>query len=106
MKYLCFILLTGLASCQFSSSKQPATIPPAQDTTVVPDINTARLLKLYKTISADTVEVGTSPEDNMTTWKYNGTLIDTSLLALLPQDYGNRDPLFYACYQFNLDTNT
>jgi hypothetical protein len=106
MKYLSFILFIGFASCQFSSSKQPATITTTRDTTVVPDINTARLLKLYKTISADTVEIGTSPDDNITTWKYNGTLIDTSLLALLPQDYGNRDPLFYACYQFNLDTNT
>lgn len=39
-------------------------------------------------------------------WKYQGNLIDTSLLHLLTPDYMGHEPLFYACYKFDLDNNT
>lgn len=104
MKYLAFILFIGLTACHFSSGKPSATITDSRDSVAGPDIN--QLLKLYKNISADTLEVDPQPGEEVTPWKYRGTLIDSSLLALLPVELRAYEPFFYACYKFDLDANT
>lgn len=104
MKYLAFILFIGLTACQFSSGKQPATITDTRDSVSVPALN--QLLKLYKNINSDTLEVAPQPGEATTSWKYSGTLIDTALLALLPVELRAYEPFFYACYKFDLDANT
>jgi hypothetical protein len=105
MKYLAFILFIGLTACQFSSSKQPAAaITDIRDSVAGAHIN--QLLKLYKNINADTLEIYPQPGEATTPWKYSGTLIDTALLALLPVELRSYEPFFYACYKFDLDANT
>lgn len=104
MKYLAFILFSGLTACQFSSGKQSVTTTDTRDSVSSPDIN--RLLKLYKTFNSDTLEIDSKPGEEVTHWKYRGILIDSSLLRLLPVSTDRYEPFFYACYKFDLDANT
>ncbi|HEY9259391.1 hypothetical protein [Chitinophaga sp.] len=104
MKYLAFILFIGLTACHSSPSKQPITVTNTRDSISNPDLH--RLLSLYNDINADTLEVASQTGEDVSAWKYSGTLIDTALLPLLPAVLRVYEPFFYACYKFDLDTNT
>ena len=100
MKCLYLILCTCLLACHFPPGTQSA------NGNTVADAPVNKLLNLYKPAGVDTlaVESGNVAADG--SWKYRGTLIDTPLLQLLPKEFHDQLPQFYACYQFNLDTNT
>lgn len=97
MKYVCLILCTCLFAC----------FPPGeQNETGHADARINKLLSLYQPAGSDTlaVESGNVAADG--SWKYRGTLIDTALLQLLPAQFHDQLPQFYACYRLNLDANT
>lgn len=104
MKYYVLLLFIGLAACQSASNQQNPNTLLTSDTVAKSDIN--QLLKLYQPLIGDTVEVDNKAEAADTKWRYQGTLIDTLLLKLLPTYAEGYEPFYYACYKFDLDANT
>jgi len=104
MKYLSLLLLASLAACTGISSKERVTTTSTGDNVASqPDIH--HLLKLYKTVSRDTLTVESPVDTQNPALPFHGVLIDTTLLLLFPEDFRHQDNVF-ACYQFPLDDNT
>ncbi|MBO9728886.1 MAG: hypothetical protein J7623_09640 [Chitinophaga sp.] len=104
MKYYVLLLFIGLVACKTSSNKQDPHTLLTSDTLAKPDIN--QLLKLYQPLMGDTIEIDNQRENERAKWRYQGTQIDSILLNLLPTYYEGQEPLYYACYKFDLDSNT
>jgi hypothetical protein len=103
MKYLPFLLLLSLSACVYIARQHSVTVTVVPDS-ISPDINS--LLKLYEAFEQDTLEVLPGAYGDPDTWHFGGTPIDSQLQPLLSDRSYNKDYLFYACYKFNLDTNT
>jgi hypothetical protein len=68
-----------------------------------------KLLNKYKSISFDTLKVFSAEDLESNTYKFKGTHLDSTDVALLPKDIAEQyyyDQGFFACYKFYIDTAT
>lgn len=103
MKYLPVLLLLSLFSCIDTARQQHVTVAFVPDT-IPADIKS--LLNLYQTFESDTLEILPASSGDTDSWRFKGIAIDSQLQPLLSDRSYDKENLFYACYKFNLDTNT
>ena len=101
MRYLFFVVAILLFSCnQSTENKTESTKKSPSEFT--------NLLSKFKNISFDTLKVNSSNEESDSSWKFNGTELDSSKAKLfpieIPEGFSNKSGLF-ACYKFNIDSD-